>query len=233
MQLFLLGLLLTALTVTAAPIGFDFTSGGTNSGSSYGNVRTFTSGGVTVTVTAWGLTGGFSNTTFENARLGQWSGFGMGVCNREEGGVNCDSPEHQADNVGRYDFVLFQFSTPVDPLSITINPFGTYDRDVSYWTGNTASGLNLSGLSIGSLAGLGFGGKIDDTTSASGNPRTVDLTSGAVNSVFFGAQYGAGDLDDRFKIESMSVNAVPEPATLSLLGGALLALGVYRRRARK
>jgi len=210
-----------AISLLAAPITFDFTSGGTNSGSGYGNVRTFTVSGVTVTATAWSLTGNFG-TTFESSQLGQFS-TGLGVCSRAEG-TNCDSPNHQVDNVGHYDFVLFQFTSPVDFYSVTIDPFApsTADRDVSFWVGNFGSpltGLNTSG----------FGTQYNVNNPASLSPITVDLGSPdpVGKAMLFGASFGQGDLDDYFKITNLSVgNEVPEPGTYALMVLGLAGLGL-------
>ena len=104
--------LLLSSAAQATSLTIDFaTSGGVQSGSGYSNERTYTSNGVTVTVTAWGVTGS-GDTKFQNANVGQYSGYGLGVCDRNEG-LNCDIPVHQVDNSNGYDFVLFQFSSPV------------------------------------------------------------------------------------------------------------------------
>lgn len=221
----------------AALITYDFTSGSatasTNTGSGYGNVRTFTAGGVTVTVTAWSLTG--SSSTFESAQLGRFS-TGLGTCNRSEG-RNCGSPSHQVDNSGADDFVLFQFDAAVDPLSIRIDPWGNFDRDVSYWVGTVSLGLDLTGDALSSLAGLGFGARIDSTATASDNPRDVAINNGGlVNTILFGASSGIGDQDDYFKIKALKVDyapppppgRVPEPGTLALFVVAIASLGMRR-----
>jgi hypothetical protein len=223
----------------ADPVTFSFTGtqGGSTGTGSYGNTRTFTAGGVTLWATAWGYTYGSSNDRLESAALGRWS-TGLGSCNRAEGtGSNCSSPdEHQVDNVGADDWVLFVFSAPVDITSVRIDPYGTYDRDVSYWTGNVGVPLDLTGVSYGGLAGLGFGPRVDSTADPSSSPRDVAIppVGTFVNALLFGAQLYS-DQDDFFKITSMTVNtrvSVAEPATLFLLWGGVAVVVVRARTSR-
>jgi len=232
------GALFLSMSAQATSLSLDFTSSGGvdtgDTGGAFGNVRTYTNDGVTVTVTAWGLTG-HSDTTFQTANLGQYTGtnLGLGVCNQNEG-KNCDSPTHQVDNAGANDFVLFQFSSIItSPITITITPYGTYDRDVTYYTGNAASGLNLSGDALSGLSGVGLNNVQNSDSTVSSSSRTVTLSvSGGVNSILFGAGVGGDANADYFKINGLTANvtAAPEPATTACVGAALIGLAALARR---
>ncbi len=212
---------LAGTSSSADAITWNFTGYGGEG--SIGNSRSFASEGVTVTATAWSYT----STGFQAARLGLWS-TGLGVCNQAE---TCGNPSHQVDNSGRQEYVLFQFSSAVDPLSVRIDPYGTYDRDVSYWTGNvTLPSDLLAGETYGSLtgsSGVGFFSRIDNYGSISSSPRDVSITSPYVTAMLFGPGYNSGG-NDYFKITSLTGTArttsVPEPTALLLLSLGLFGL---------
>lgn len=231
-----------ATPALAAPVTFNFlTSGGTNVGNSYGNVRTYTNGSLTLTVTSWSTTG--NGGALQAAQTGWYNGYGLGVCNSSEG-TGCGSPAHQLDNDGGRDFILFRLSAAVDPTNVVINPYGSYDRDASYFMGTAANGILTNKMLTNASLGLtGF----DDFSSSSDNARTVGILGGLGTTLLFGV--GAIDEDrrtpidsstDRFKIESLTVdynpgpqgaeNPVPVPATLTLFGAALLGLRALRNR---
>ena len=161
---------------------------------SAGNSITFSSaGGPTVTATAWYVGQGG---TFQAATLGQYSG-GLEVCYP---GENCTTVANQQVSNQSYDeFILFQFSKPVDPSSINLQSLTGSDMDVSYWLGCT-SGQNLtnksavSSNSVSSLSSLGFGSR-NDSNGVAGTTRLVDLTGGTptgpVNAILFGASYAS------------------------------------------
>lgn len=231
-----LGLIFSTLfVVPAGGSTWDFRSSSstpsTSNGSGLGNLRTFTSGGVIVTVTSWGLTGN-GLTTFQTAQTGRW-GTGLGICNALEG-AGCGDPAHQADNAYQYEFALFLFSAPLELIAITIDPFGAWDRDVTYYTGtNVSSSVNLTGVSLAGLAGLGFSGPTHNDSTASADPRSVVINGSGLNAVLFGARLGGDSYVDRFKIQSMtaslSEDPIPEPATFVMIGTALVGLGCLRR----
>lgn len=182
-----------------------------------GNSRTFTAEGITITATAWSYD---SRAGFQQARLGLWS-TGLGVCSITE---PCGNPSHQVDNAGQHEYVLFQFSAPIDPISVRIDPYGTYDRDVSYWTGNiTLPSDLLVGETYSSLTGLGFFSRIDNNGTVSSSPRDVPIISPVVNAMLFGPRYNGGG-DDYFKITSLTgvASSVPEPSSWLLLSLGLL-----------
>ena len=233
------GIMLLSFSAHAGTLTLDFrTATGANSGSGLGNVRTFNVGGITITETAWGANS--NSNTLQAAQLGLWSGYGLGVCNQQEA-ANCSSPNHQVSNENGTDFVLFQFSTAVNPISVTIRPYGTFDRDVTYFTGNAANNLNLSGTSLSGLGALGFSAAVNDDSSVSSSARTVSLISNSANSLLFGARSGGDANPDYFKIAGLTLDTIPpaaggqtpEPATFGLIGSALVALALATKRLRK
>ena len=102
-------------------------AGNTATTGTNGNIRTYTQNGVSVNVS------GFSRTTagtWNTAYLGAYSD-GLGVTDTSENGSN---GTHRVDNVGRVNFVLFEFSTMVEVDRAFLDSV-VGDSDVSVWIG--------------------------------------------------------------------------------------------------
>ncbi|MEO8443670.1 MAG: hypothetical protein ABI567_01560 [Gammaproteobacteria bacterium] len=205
----------------------------TGRGSSWGNQLTFTHSHQSLRVSAWSDTGSPEG-TFEAAYLGRFS-TGLGVCNRGEGSIPaCINAglDHQVDNVSQQDLVLFLFDTPQTLLSLTIDPWGVWDRDVSFWVGNVSPTLSLGGATRATLAALGFGAQVDSFNSAGDDPLPVSLGGRVGNALLVSALFPADSSPDRFKIQTLvtsNATVVPAPAALWLLASALGSLAGLRR----
>ncbi len=172
---------------------------------------------ITVTVTAWYASG---TGPLKSATLGQYSN-GLGDCYSSE---SCSGSNQQIDDSGNNEFLLFQFSAPVDPTSITIKSPSNSGMGVSYWLGSTTNpSINLTNMNMTtSLSTLGFGSQNKITAPGTGSTRTIDFSgppTTSVNAVLFGAMYGYSG--NGFDIMSFSgsplATSVPEPASIFLL----------------
>lgn len=241
-----IGLLLSICACVSSAFAstvWDFRQAGspeTVTGGTFSLHRTFSSGGMSVDVSAWANTGTTPAGSFAGGYLGRYD-TGLGVCNRSEaavvGGIsNCvydGGLRNQVDNVGQQDLVLFVFSELQSLESITIDPWGVFDRDVSFWIGTVTTPLNLGGLMFASLGGIGFGGQIDSHNGVGGDPLTISLGGITGNALLIGALYPADGAADKFKIQSLVTSApavVPVPAAVWLLLSATGLLGIVRRR---
>lgn len=223
--------LLSALALPCAgtTVTWDFTDDGVQFGTGYVNSWSFTVDGITVTATGWSITGGSANDKFQTAKVDKYAG-GLGVCDREE---LCGHGSPRADNLGRYEFLLFEFDALVHPLSITISPDGDFSGQVSCYAGTIAS-PHLTGKKPSALDSLGFAGPTDYTAEGSGL-ITVNLDAGNVNAILFGSFSDV--LNGDYLVSSITADVpqpapVPEPATFGLLGCALAAIGLVHHTRR-
>ncbi|QDV43205.1 Serine-aspartate repeat-containing protein I precursor [Stieleria neptunia] len=186
------------LTATGATSVFEFNQSGSVSGDS-GNVRSFTKDGVSVNASAFSRD---SNGNWDDAYLGIFSG-GLGVTDGSESGSN---GTHRVDNMGRDNYVLFEFSETVVVdkayLDSVVN-----DSDLSIWIGTIpgAYGTHQT-LSDGLLSGLS--NEDDDTTSS--YSRWADFNGGQVagNVLVLAASTSDTSPEDAFKIRKVKFQHV-------------------------
>lgn len=226
-------LLLTATFSHAATTTYDFTGSGPaplETGSGYGNTLDYGD----FQVTAWATTGVpiNSNSLIDDAQILDY-GSGLGVCNRTE---SCSFPNFQVDNMGDDDYVLFVFDQAVQFDSIVIDPYGYFDRDITFWTANISTPADLTGLDPAALDFPGstiFGDPTFNYNTWGYGPKTINLNGGIGNALLFAAQADPGNIGDydAFKITSLTTTVVPVPAALWLFGSGLIGLvGLARRR---
>jgi PEP-CTERM motif len=224
--------LLTTTPAQGDPLLFNFTATGPATGSAgggaTGNTRSFAStpAGVTVVARAYGNVGG----SFADAALGLWTGNGLGVCFDE----TCQANQHQLDNAGADEWVLFLFSQPVDLLSIKLNTTSGADTDMEYYTGFRSGAYDSWDLGTPPVASqysdLSGYTHAFDAPNGLNTDRTASLAGNfGVNFLLVGTYTGAYDsqvtctqqrywtapncttqlLKDYFKLENLSVSPTP------------------------
>lgn len=213
---------------------WTFGSGGNyyyTSGSSYGNKVTFTQGTEKLQAFAWSNTSETPAGSFESAYIRRFS-TGLGVCNRDEGAISdciSGSLDHQVDNVSLQDVVLFVFDSPQVLQSLTIDPWGTWDRDLSFWVGTVTPGVTLTGATFATLGSLGFSSQMDSLNSPGDAALTIGLGGLVGNALLVGALNPADGTPDRFKIRSLVTTVVPVPAAAWLFLSGLGSIAALRR----
>lgn len=178
------------------PASFNF-NGSTATSGTAGNIRTFTVGGVSVKASAFSRT---SSGSWATAYLGQYSG-GLGVTDTGEGDGSGNA--HTVDNVGRNNYVLFEFNQPVVLKTATLGYVVT-DSDMSVWIGSFANPyanhLNLNDGVLGSFS------HTEQNTGGS-SARTATLNAGEVigNAIVIAARVGESSPNDYFKIKLLDI----------------------------
>jgi hypothetical protein len=174
-------------------------AGNTSTTGTAGNIKTYTVNGVSVNVSAFSRTTGG---TWNTAYLGAYSD-GLGVTDGSENGA---SGTHKVDNVGRYNFVLFEFSTLVEVDRAFLDAVTT-DSDISVWVGLANNPfhnhLTLSDASV-SMTVLAESNDADNA-----NARWADFNNGGVigNVLVIAASMTDTTPDDQFKISKLDVCA--------------------------
>lgn len=228
---------LGAATPAAAATTITF-SGSSGLDGTDGNVRSFTSGGITVQATAWSYNG----SVLEKAFLGAFSS-GLGVTNSTEGDGSGNT--HVVDNASRNDFILLVFNQAVNIASAKLNPYaqngGAADNDASVSYTNAAG---LFATPVPAVTGIlpsnaVFGQLNTNLWNVSGNLgsgyETNLASTGKFGNVWLiGAAKPSPDQTlDGFKLGAITVtSAVPEPGTwlMMLVGFAAIGSALRRRR---
>jgi hypothetical protein len=233
-----LAVALVAAGSANASILLDFANNQANSVSnSYGDSLSLTAGGLTVTETGWSVANTNGTTHFAPAAVDNYNGpvWGLAVCSSNDpGGAACLSPYHQIDNAntsglpGGDEFVMFQFSKPVNLGGIEVANYASMDGstavDLTYYTAAAALTTNTA------LASLGAGTTMN-ANSGSGRQMTLNMSGSNVTYLIVGASVpDAGTLVDSFKLNALSVTTTPEPATFGATAFCLAVLGIARLR---
>lgn len=216
-----------------------------------GNIRTYTSGSVTLTAQGWTYDTSFSPDQLLASHLGAYSGGGLGVSSplidtnggssgngnggaKETGTGNQHSVDNNAD--GRVDFILLKFSMAVDLTGVylnvyDVNPSGAKDGDATIFYKNGAfapvNGGNAETY-LGQFASISLGG---DT---SGLRPVAGVT---YSNTWLVAAAAGSSSNDGFKVKSLVYDlqppGVPEPATWLCMIMGFGGLGAMLRRQRR
>lgn len=214
----------TLFSTQAAAVEFSFVTG--NPGPEiFGNTYVQTLSELSVTASAWSTTG--RGDRYETAELEIYNGYGMGVCNRDEG-VNCSNSNnmHALDNKGADDLILFSFSAPVKLASLTLQQFGG-DSDLSLWAG--AGNLSLAYKKTADL-----GSALTYSNSSSFNTiKAVDLSGFTEAISWLAVSARINQSNDFIKLRTLNVQTttpVPEADTWAMLLAGLGLVGFATRR---
>jgi hypothetical protein len=175
----------------------NFTTDGDSTSSTWGNVRTYSGGNVSVKARAWERTKG-SGGTWQTAFLGQYGSAGLGVTDRVEGGGD---PNHKVDNNGRLNYIAFAFNQPVSIDDIQLNSVST-DSDMTVYIGTVANAYTtLPTLSDALLAGF-----YSETNTGGSSDRDADVNAGNVVGNVLVVAARVDQENDYFKVANVYKN---------------------------
>ena len=217
-----------------------------------------TAGGKTINLHVTGWQASSDGKTVTRSTLGLWNQ-GIGVSSNGDtdnyfsGSIN----DHQIDNDGGVDFVMLQFSQAVSLTGLGRYVYGlatfptgyTYNSDASEWA-DTAGALGsnwnttvelasaMAANAANSYKSTANWADIAGTSSASNvdtetNPIGANKFSNKYSNVWLVGASFTGQGNDGFKLSSLTVAAVPEPASWAMMIVGFGAVGGTMRRARR
>ena len=199
-----LGLIASLSVANAATETYNFL--GDKAGTYYSSVDFTSDMGNTVTVTAGTYNSVISDGSTGTAWVGQWTGYGLGVCSY--GGSKGCYESHFVDGYGANEFLKFSFDHDVTIESIKFKDYGD-----NYFDLTLGDGTNL----------------LDRMYNASG---LYQVATDAMGSMFAIGAFWKGS---GFKVQSITVSydtsEVPLPAAGWLLIAGLGGLVAMKRRA--
>jgi uncharacterized repeat protein (TIGR01451 family) len=212
-----------ACNIVVAPpecVASTFIFSGNSSGSgTAGNIRTFTTNGISVKVSAFSRNK--STGAWAPAYLGLFSG-GFGVTDTSEDGY---SNSHTVDNIGQDNYVLFEFSQPV-AVNRAFVGYVVGDSDLTAWVGSATDPFNNHlALSDSLLSGLALR---EDNLTTSGEPRWAEINGGGINGnvLIIAAQPGDTTPDDEFKINLLGICEPKQTLALACVSANAGQVGV-------
>ena len=240
----------SAATIALQGGGVNTPGATTIGGLNVGNIRTYTSGAVTLTAQGWTYDTDYTPDRLLSANLGVYSG-GLGVGSPridtngstsgngyggalETGTGNQHSTDNNAD--GRIDFIVLNFSSAVDLTSVYLNvydvpPTGGTDGDATIFYRNGASAPANGGNAetyLGQFSSIDLPGNTNGSRNVAGvTYSNTWLVAAAANS----------SNNDGFKVKSLTYDVqpppVPEPATWLCMIMGFGGLGAMLRRQRR
>jgi hypothetical protein len=233
----------TAACALAAPVqaATTFNFGGSNTTFATGAAYSQTADGITIAATGWSFNatpaafqtladgaeadGIIAGMTAKKIRR---EGAGIGVCWSGEAANQCN----QVDSDGTNELLRIQVSKSVSMISAKFDRVDNNDTLKLY--GVTLDGkiehLGYGGIFDGPGTSMGIGGTTGAWLGGTGDDQvyTVNLNTGNYREFWFGNN---NDSADGYRLDSITVAGVPEPATWALMiGGFGLAGSAIRRR---
>jgi uncharacterized repeat protein (TIGR01451 family) len=193
------------VTVTAPEppcqaLSFPLNQNSSSNGSA-GNIRTFTTNGVTVKVAAFSRD---SSNKWAKAYVGAFGTYGLGVTDGSESGSGVT---HTVDNNGRNNYLMFVFEQPVVVTKAFLG-YVSGDSDAQVWVGNiNGAYTNSVMLSDAVLAGLGS----PESSDGGSSTRWVEFNGAGESGNVLVIAANTSQSNDAFKVARIETSCAPPP----------------------